>query len=181
MKREDIETHSTHMYGQHYPAINVKMYRGKDTCPPDVGDVVTKFGCSKATAERALQFAIDAAQEGFWEDVKSFANDVFLNYLRTPKVYSAGRSGGWLVVCGLLNIEQWNAVNLGKWAKFEKGVKRSMKWYLSKEHIFEDIESNRWAEEGSEAYNYVDEHDGSKCIVDLKAAAKEAGFGSIVR
>jgi len=181
MRRDDVQTHSTHTYGQTYPAINVKMYRGKDTCPPDADDVIEKFKCSKETAEKAIEFSLDMARSNFWEDARSTVEDIFGTSSTGIKVYSAGRSGGWLIVCGLKNIEDWNLQDLNRWAKFQKHIRNAMKWYCSKEHIFEDIEANRWAEEGAEAYNFVDEHDGSKCIVDLKAAAKEAGFGAVVR
>lgn len=39
------------------------------------------------------------------------------------QVYSEGRSGGWCVVHGLPEIEEWDAIALGRWARFEKGVK----------------------------------------------------------
>ena len=39
------------------------------------------------------------------------------------KVYSDGRSGGWLVVHGLPDVESWDAIDLGRWAKFEKMIR----------------------------------------------------------
>ena len=37
-------------------------------------------------------------------------------------VYSAGRSGGWLVVDGLPDIDTWDAIDLGVWRRFDKAV-----------------------------------------------------------
>jgi hypothetical protein len=39
------------------------------------------------------------------------------------KVYSDGRSGGWLVVHGLPDVETWDAIALGRWAKFNKMIR----------------------------------------------------------
>lgn len=39
------------------------------------------------------------------------------------QVYSEGRQGGWCVVHGLPDIESWDAIALGRWARFEKAVK----------------------------------------------------------
>jgi hypothetical protein len=39
------------------------------------------------------------------------------------QVYSAGRSGGWLVVSGLPDVESWDAIALGRWVKFEEEVR----------------------------------------------------------
>lgn len=37
-------------------------------------------------------------------------------------IWSAGRSGGWLVVEGLPNIEDWDAIMLARWRRFAKDV-----------------------------------------------------------
>lgn len=61
-----------------------------------------------------------ACQDG-WETAKYDAEEVFAG--RRVEVFSEGRSGGWLVVDGLPPIESWDAIMLGKWAKFARYVK----------------------------------------------------------
>lgn len=38
-------------------------------------------------------------------------------------VYSAGRSGGWLVVDGLPDIDEWDAIALGRWRRFDAAIR----------------------------------------------------------
>lgn len=173
--KSDVDTHSGGYGSRQYPAINVKVYHFVS-----IYKVVDKFGCSEDQAERALQFAFDAAQERFWHDfAQEYAEDVFKE---SVKVYSAGRSSGWLIVDKLPDIETWDAIMLGKWRKFEKGVKREIEYYTSPEYVLDNIEANQWYKDGSEQYNFVDLANGkSACIADLKSQAIEAGYGAVVR
>ena len=173
MKKLDVETHGEH-YGKQYPAINVKVYHY-----PSYDIVIEKFKCSKETAERAITFAYESAQEIFWDDVESWAKEVFGGHV---EAYAQGRSGGWLVVHNLDPIESWDAIMLTKWASFEKRVKDDIKCRCELSYVLEEIESNEWYKDGSEAYNFVDTKEGShKCIADLKQEAIKQGFGSIIR
>ncbi len=63
--------------------------------------------------------AYEIACEQGWEDAKELANDIFPP---NAKVWSDGRSGGWLVVDGLPDVDDWDAIQLGYWSKFVKGV-----------------------------------------------------------
>lgn len=183
MRQADVETHNeSGPYSPHRPAINVKMYHGSNTSPPDTEDVMEKFSCSKEAAERALQFSIDANREAFWEQAVFDAEFIFSSIGYKAKVYSAGRSGGWLVVEGLPDLEKWDAVMLGKWSMFTKNCRRAMEYLCSKESIFEGIESNRWAEEGAEKYNFYENEAGETLTIsEMKKKAKEAGFGPVIR
>jgi hypothetical protein len=175
MKKSDIETHSDHMYGPQYPAVNVKVY-----CrTPGYEDVMEKFpGCDKDTAEKALEYAYEFSVEDFWERAKEKAEEIFGNV----KVHSAGRSSGWLVLNGLDPIESWDAIACSKWFKFEKELKEEIKWRCSLEVVLEDIESNDWHKPYSEKYNFIEKKDGtSMCIADLKKEAIDAGYGDVVR
>ena len=175
MKKDDVEFHNEgNLYSKQWPAINVKQRSWTD---PDM--VMARFGCDAPTAERAIEYAYDMAREGFWEQIQDTAREILHD--NEIKVYSTGRSGGWLIVCNWKDFEYWNAIDLGRWAKLCKLVAAEIKYICGDDQIMEAIEANRWAEEGSERYNFIDEHDGSKCIVDLKAAAKEAGFGRVIR
>lgn len=66
------------------------------------------------------------------------------------QVYSEGRQGGWCVVHGLPDIEEWDAIALGRWARFAKGVKQiahegypyDFVWQLAV-NVFEPIREER--------------------------------------
>jgi len=172
--RDDVETHSEH-YGKVRPAVNVKVHRF-----PSSDKIMERFGCEEKEAEKAGQFAFDSACTIFWEDVQDFADDVFGK--GSVKVYSEGRSGGWLVVDGLSSIEDWTIQDLNKWKSFEARIKDNVKWRTSEESVFEDIEANQWTKKGSEAFNFVDKGNGEHvCLADLKREAIEKGYGPVVR
>lgn len=59
------------------------------------------------------------ARDSGWEDAKELACELFSGAF---KVYSSGRSGGWLTVHGLEPIEDWDAVAVKRWERFSKGV-----------------------------------------------------------
>lgn len=144
MRKSDIETHREGYYGPECPAINVKLYRGKGTCPAiDANDIAEHFGCTKQTAEQAAEFCYQSAVEQFWEQMTETATEIF----GRCNVYSVGRSGGWLIVQGLPPIESWDAVMLGKWAKLCKIARMEIAWLCSKDYILDMIGANGWAED----------------------------------
>lgn len=161
--KSDVDTHSANNYAPYYPAVNVKVH-GLFSLESKIED---EFKCSEETAEKALEFAFQSAQEMFWDDnAQEIANDVFGD---SVTIYSAGRSAGWLVVVGLSEIEDWNAVDLAKWRKFENAIKAEVKYLTSWEYLQDMIDANRWAEEGAEKYNFYEKSDGeSFCFVDWK-------------
>ena len=175
MKKSDIETRSDNRgYPPYYPTINVKVYKlGLDTAA-----LVAKYGCDDATAERALQFAFESQQQQFWEQAEELAQSVFGSHV---KVYSSGRSGGWLIVHNLPDLETWDAVAVGRWARFAKRVRDDIAWRTSAETLGDDIDANEWCKVGAEAYNFVETENGPRCIADLKAEARAAGFGPVIR
>lgn len=165
--KSDVETHSAGYYAPYYPAVNVKVHRF-----PQADDIADHFHCSEETAQKAAEYAWETAQTCFWENVQGTAEDVFG---KGVKAYSAGRSSGWVIIDGLTEIESWDAIDLAKWRKFEKIIKAEVKYRTSKEVVFEDIEANRWAEDGAEQYNFIDTKDGqSHCIVDLKKQDRQS-------
>lgn len=64
--------------------------------------------------------ADEFAREDGWELAKEAAEEIFPGNV---EVYSEGRSGGWLVVSGLPDVEEWNAAAVARWARFAKAVK----------------------------------------------------------
>lgn len=128
MRKDDVEVR------QDGPAVNVKV-RGSlwdVKLPLELGQVSDDGGKTWQTVttadefthdwieenlpERTVQAFYDMALEGGWEQLQSEAEDIFGDV----KVYSDGRSGGWAVVTGLPDVESWDAIAVGRWARFEK-------------------------------------------------------------
>ena len=168
----DIEFHAEH-YRPSRPAVNVKAYHF-----PDIYDVMDAFDCSEETAQAALNYAFESAQEIFWyETAQELANYHLSPRFGSVTVYSEGRSSGWLVVDGLGYREDvedsWDALDLTAWYAFEKAVKAEVEWLTSWEQVRDSAEANRWAEEGANQYNFYEFSDGhSECFVDMKAEGK---------
>lgn len=59
-----------------------------------------------------------AACEMGFDMLQQYAEEIWPAY--AVKVWPAGRSGGWAVVEGLPDVDDWDAVMLAKWARFEK-------------------------------------------------------------
>lgn len=174
MKKSDVKFHNEGFGRTLYPTINIKSYTFGDGL-----DLEKEFGCNEQTAKQALEFAFDVLAESFFENVKESAKEIFDKY--KVKVYRAGRMGGWLIIDGLPDIELWDAVILGKWAKFCKQVKEEKKYVENPENIKETILANEWQKEGSEKYNFYDKDGETVCIADLKQQAIAAGFGAVIR
>lgn len=68
-----------------------------------------------------LCIAEEIARESAWEDAHEMAYEVWGS--KTVRIYSEGRSGGWLVVDGLGDIDDWDAVELMRWVKFNNLIK----------------------------------------------------------
>lgn len=80
----------------------------------------------------ALDPADEYAREHCWEMAQKYADEIWdhLPYrfgngqegTHPVKVWSEGRQGGWCVVDGLPPIEDWDAIDLARWAKFQRLV-----------------------------------------------------------
>ena len=175
MRKSDIQFHSDGAGWNPHPAINVKQYQ----FGPIAATVAARFGCDEKTAERALSFAWESAVDQFWRE---FADDIVPDIFPGAKCYSEGRGGGWLTVHGLPDVEAWDSIMLGKWAKLCRMVREEIKYLRSDDKVLEDIDVNQWAKAGSELYNFIDGKDGNaRCIADLKAEAIAAGYGPVIR
>jgi hypothetical protein len=161
--KADIDTHSERFNGLK-PAVNVKVYSG-----PRTSQVEDYFKCSEEVASQALQYAFESAQGRFWEDVQDVARDIFGKHV---KVYSEGRSGGWLIVQGInTDVESWDAIAVSEWGKLAHWCAREIAYLTSWDYVREDIEANEWAKDGAELYNFRETKDGrTHCIADLKTA-----------
>jgi len=160
--KSDVEFHSESYYGRGYPAVNVKVHSLYHLA----SKIENHFNCSEEQAQKALDYAFEMSCDLFWNE---YAQDFATEILGDVKIHSAGRSNGWLIVEGLPDFESWNAIDLAKWRSFENHIKAEVKYLTSWENVKEDIESNRWAEEGAEKYNFYEKADGeSFCFVDWK-------------
>lgn len=174
MRKRDIQTHALHHMGPRLPAVNVKVYSVGCTAQ----DVAERFQCREAVASKAINFWFESAAEQFWEQATEIASAIFPD----ARVNSAGRSSGWLVLSGLPALDDWDAPVVQRFAGFQKQVLRLIGYFTSSEYMLEQIEANRWAEEGAEHYNFFDAKDGTvKCIAEEKRKAIQAGFGAVVR
>lgn len=182
MKRDNVTIRREG--GREYPALNVKVYGMKWSAD----DIARTFNCAADVAERAAEFAYESARSQFWDylapDALNFAlygDEGASHYAPTGlerppvTVYSAGRSGGWLIVEGLPPVDDWDDEMRAKWARFEQLIRDSIADVLDREQVRDSIEANRWAEPGAEAFNFrVLPGGGSACIVDDKALAAAA-------
>lgn len=142
MKKSDVEFHSYLPYGgpPNVPAVNVKVHNvyGLERYIPEIANEQGMKGftldwwdrnVSDNDLEHYFQFACEVA----WEDAQMFADECGLD----GQVYSAGRSGGWAYVQGLPDFDTWDAIMLGRWARWSKWVRaladdvpRAMVWSI---------------------------------------------------
>lgn len=123
-----VDTHGSHGPYDPLPAVNVKVRRGfealkpeqwegiraqvRDYVPDLPAETVALFGrdyCERFESERGSEFYevwySEACSQGF-ERAEELARELF----GAPvEVSSAGRSGGWLVVKGLPDLEDWHS------------------------------------------------------------------------
>lgn len=187
--RDDVTTHYSGCGwpdGGAPPAVNVKVHLWGDAFPAAVlADVAADCGADPArfaawwadkAEERtgegwndgtALGELIDgrdgygwrgeAARDAF-SDCEEYAADCFPDH--SPRVDQGGRSGGWLEVAGLPPVDEWDAVMLGRWRRFERMVRaevadfpRRVAWLIcanvyEREAEAEDAERARQIERG---------------------------------
>lgn len=174
MRKNEVQFHSDGCCRRANPAVNVKVHSFTTA-----REIAEHFKCSEAQAEQAGEFQFQSACEMFWESAQEYARECFGAGV---KCYSEGRSSGWCVIHGLPDFDSWDAIQLSKWAKFERMIKAEVKYRMSREMVFEDIEANEWHKDGSEQYNFIDKKNGETvCIADLKKQAVEQGFGAVVK
>lgn len=171
--KDSVEFHSEH-YRPARPAVNVKVHNF--VSPYKIAE---HFKCSEKQAEKAIEFAFESACQQFWEDSTEHAQSIFGNNVR---VYSEGRSGGWLVVEGLKSFDEWDAIDLAKWRKFENECKSAVEYLTSFAWCVDMIDSNNWYQKGAERYNFIETKDSkTACISELKQKAIDAGFSPVIR
>ncbi len=165
-KKTDIRVHRARLYAADVPAVNVKV---RKSLYPVVEAVMERWSVTKELAEKAVDLAFCTHQEQFWEywGDESNINEYFPgNY---AKVYSAGRSGGWLEVHNLKDLEYWDAIDVMRWYRFQRDVLLDVEYHTSKEVLLESIDSNDYYKPYSSQYNFVQRADGTSfCLADAR-------------
>lgn len=125
MRKADVTYHSDG-YRRSRPAVNVKVYaRPTDAMAIRVlRDEGQSLSCGFSLAwieehltEREQMHFWDLALEDAWEQLREDVNAESV-FGRHVDIYSEGRSSGWAVVEGIESADDWDAIRLGRWAKF---------------------------------------------------------------
>jgi hypothetical protein len=157
--RDDVQTHGS------LPAVNVKVYK-------TLHDAWSTFVREEKPDPR---FTLDWIEEhvseteldsAFWmtcehesEYLRDWATSTDKDDSLFPddrlRLWHEGRSSGWIVVSGLPEIEEWDAVRLARWRRFERiarniadGIPHAMLNAL----YFNEFEA--WADEQDDAAVY---------------------------
>lgn len=125
--KQDVQFHSDG-YRPSRPAVNVKHspdFRSEvDWSEFDDEPFRTWVTALIENDDKLAQTAWEVGCEMCWEDVQNDAEEVFRetapNGNHYVRVWSEGRSGGWAIVDGLKDFEQWDAIDLAAWRRFEK-------------------------------------------------------------
>ena len=129
--RDDVQMHVVgygyNGYGYNVlPAVNVKVYaqvtreiveevkreQAWEADGPDLEWVESQL-------ERSPDW-FDIACESESEYLREWGREIFAEAGHRVKLWHEGGQGGWIVVDGLPGLEEWDAILLGKWRKFER-------------------------------------------------------------
>lgn len=122
--RDDVEQHADR--GELRPAVNVKVY----------GSMANAFAAFARDEQPDPRFTMEWIDEQLsdeqldsyfwttcewqWEQLVEDAEEIFG---AGTSVVQEGRMGGWAVVESLPDLESWDAIQLGKWRRFERYAK----------------------------------------------------------
>jgi hypothetical protein len=130
MRKSDVETYYDRG-GRYLPSVNVKVnnawqwYKYAYHVARSEGDArpddATRFAewCERHAEDEKLEWLFEAECESGWESASCDLDNVW-GYGNGLKVEGRGRSGGHLVVIGLPDIDEWDAIALGRWARYAK-------------------------------------------------------------
>jgi hypothetical protein len=131
--KANVQFHRDGLYGPSKPAINVKLYKidlRTLTLPLEEGvvdgaatyteDDFTHDWIDANVEEDEMETVWHGVCEQGWESLEQEAKDI---WGKETKVFAEGRSGGWAIVEGLKDFEDWNAVDLAQWRRFEQYAK----------------------------------------------------------
>lgn len=124
--RDDVSMHGVGYGGRVLPAVNVKVY--KNVTREIVEQVNREDGYAAdgpdlEWVEGRLEDSpdwFDIACENESEYLREWGVELFAEVGHRVTIWHEGRQGGWLVVDGLPDLEEWDAILLAKWRKFER-------------------------------------------------------------
>ena len=140
--KQDVQLHNARMHDPLTPAVNIKAYN-----LPGLYAIMDAAGIpaeEEREAEERLNTAFEGICESFHEEWcdPATAREYFPQHrFGSVRIYSAGRSGGWLEVHGLPALESWDAVDLAYWRRFETNVLRDVKYRTSLEYILDEMQA----------------------------------------
>lgn len=142
MKRSEVTLHRDNWACEGLPAIDVKVRHWIDDLRDDqwesiraeldCGDAAAGFDLAWIKAHggddfHGFEYAWEWATADGWEYAATDLENVYGTDRWPPvTIEQQGRSGGWLVVRGLPDVEEWDAVLLAKWARFVKYVRQTV-------------------------------------------------------
>src|ERR1041384_2026249 len=125
MKKSEIER-SYHMSHRGNPMINVKLHNLDHGTLLKTAEKYSEYEFkdplfrawldTHLEDEKLWHAAYDCAIERGWDLLQDDAMNAFPGF--SPKVWSAGRSGGWCVVEKLPDVDTWDAIMVGRWTQF---------------------------------------------------------------
>lgn len=157
--RADVRLRSEH--GELFPVVNVKVY----------GDVRDSFEAFTRAEDPDVRFTLewiaehvsdDELGEVFWHACQSEyeylerwttgadGDPMFPDHAVTLE--QCGRSGGWIIVRGLPDLEDWDAVLLARWRRFERiarDIAADVPFQMLEILYLNDFE--RWSDEQEDA------------------------------
>lgn len=124
--QDDVQQHTVGYGHNVLPAVNVKVYanvthgiveevnrdHGYAADGPDLEWVESQLEDSPDWFDSACEFESEYLRE--------WGAEIFAEAGHRVKFWHEGRSGGWIVAKGLPDLEEWDAILLGKWRKFER-------------------------------------------------------------
>lgn len=159
MRKSEVVTRGSAWRGGALPALNVKVYKSaRDITPAEWTELQSEFG-DGFTYEWITEHLTDEAVDAWWmaacedhfELAQSDASEVFDRW--AVRCELDGRSGGWLVMRGLPDMESWDATILAKWARFARycasivdDVPRACAWYIGANVYETELETFERAE-----------------------------------
>lgn len=129
-RKDDIQFHYDH--GRSHPAFNVKVYA--DTNDAVAKQVAIDHGYDPDKFVEWLETTYPGnytdwgLPEWAWNSACEAESEYFRDWLpellgQDVEAWHEGRSGGWIVVNGLPDVESWDAIMVSKWGKAERIAK----------------------------------------------------------
>jgi hypothetical protein len=128
MRKADITFHHVGYSDRAVPAVNVKRYSGPtpeewNAVQAETGRTFNSQWIDRHLTDDDADLWWQAACSDGWERLQDAATEIFG---KGAKVYSEGRSGGWVCVDGFSanDVETWDALAVSRWGNFARACQR---------------------------------------------------------